>query len=990
MSPAEVLQSEIVSKGKEIFASMQDESVSIFRKDYWNGKIMEWCMGNEAFKVEMFRFVDVLPALESAGEVARHIREYFCRDGLNFPAGIQSTLGFIGSNVVTSQLAARSIKKNVTEMAKMFIAGENAAEAMPALLQLRKQNIAFTVDILGEAAVSEAEALDYQRRYMDLLETLVKQTAPWQHSTLLEEDADGAIPRVNVSVKLSSLFSQADALDWEGSLRVFADRLRPILLRAKELGVFINIDMEQYTLKALTLGVLKKVLDEPAFHDFHHIGIAMQAYLKDCLTDLEDLVAWCQQRNRRITIRLVKGAYWDYETVLAKQNDWPVPVFTDKRATDANYERCSEYILQNHQQLKLALGSHNLRSVSNALVQARRLGIPNKNLEIQMLFGMAEPIKKALSAQGYRVRDYVPVGELIPGMAYLVRRLLENTSNESWLRQKFVQNVDVEQLLSDPKSAAQFEAPSYDEKAESGVFRNQPVPLFHRSEDRQAMTQALAAVRKSIVGQDCLPWIGKNKVKSSKTIASVNPSKFNEVVGLVHLASIEDAEKALELARKAQPAWEDFGPQGRANVLFKAAGLMTARRWELSALMVLEEGKPWREAVNDTNEAIDFLNYYAREMLRLGEPQRLMREVSGELNHLFYQARGVGLVIAPWNFPLAIPTGMVSAALVAGNAVIFKPAEQASVIGLKMVEILREAGVPADVLAYLPGKGSEVGAHLVAHKDIDFIVFTGSREVGLEIVKQAAITHPRQKSVKKVVAEMGGKNAIIVDSDADLDEAVRGVIYSAFGYAGQKCSACSRVIVLPENYDRFVNRLVEAARSIAVGPSEDPAHYLGPVIDEKAKASIENYIKIGMTEGKVLLQREAPQGGYFVGPTIIEVKDGNARIAQEEIFGPVLAVIKAKDFDHALEIANATDYALTGGLFSRSPENIARVRREFRVGNLYINRGCTGALVGRHPFGGFKMSGVGSKAGGPDYLMQFLEPRAVSENTLRRGFAPEE
>jgi RHH-type proline utilization regulon transcriptional repressor/proline dehydrogenase/delta 1-pyrroline-5-carboxylate dehydrogenase len=367
-----------------------------------------------------------------------------------------------------------------------------------------------------------------------------------------------------------------------------------------------------------------------------------------------------------------------------------------------------------------------------------------------------------------------------------------------------------------------------------------------------------------------------------------------------------------------------------------------------------------------------------------------MAHVPGELNHLFYQPRGVGVVIAPWNFPLAIPTGMVSAALVAGNAVLFKPAMPASVIGLRLVEILREAGVPPEVIAYLPCKGSTVGAYLVEHEKVDFLAFTGSKEVGLNMVEKAAFTKPGQKSVKKVIAEMGGKNAIIVDSDADLDEAVRGVIYSAFGFAGQKCSACSRVIVLPENYDRFVKRLIEAAGSIVVGDPTDPRSFLGPVIDEAAQKSILEYVAIGEREGETLLKQDVPAEGYFVGPTIIEIKNPKARIAQEEIFGPILAVLKARDFDQALEIANDTAFALTGGLFSRSPENIARARQEYRVGNLYINRGCTGALVARHPFGGFKMSGVGSKAGGPDYLLQFMEPRSVSENTLRRGFAPEE
>jgi RHH-type proline utilization regulon transcriptional repressor/proline dehydrogenase/delta 1-pyrroline-5-carboxylate dehydrogenase len=349
----------------------------------------------------------------------------------------------------------------------------------------------------------------------------------------------------------------------------------------------------------------------------------------------------------------------------------------------------------------------------------------------------------------------------------------------------------------------------------------------------------------------------------------------------------------------------------------------------------------------------------------------------------------VGVVIAPWNFPLAILCGMVMGALVCGNTVIMKPAEQSPVIAAWFMDILKEAGVLAGVVSFLPGLGEEVGDYLVNHHHVDFIVFTGSKDVGLQIIANAAKTKKGQKSVKKVVAEMGGKNAIIVDSDADLDEAVLGTMSSAFGFQGQKCSACSRAIVLSENYDKFVTRLTEAARSLCVGLPENAGTAMGPVIDESAQKNILRMIELGKSEGgRIAFQGEAPGGGYFVPPTIFTDVKPDAAIATQEIFGPVLAVIRVKNFDEALEVANGSEFALTGGVYTRSPANLERAKREFEVGNLYINRSITGAMVGRHPFGGFKMSGVGSKAGGPDYLLQFLEPRTVTENTLRRGFAP--
>jgi RHH-type proline utilization regulon transcriptional repressor/proline dehydrogenase/delta 1-pyrroline-5-carboxylate dehydrogenase len=387
---------------------------------------------------------------------------------------------------------------------------------------------------------------------------------------------------------------------------------------------------------------------------------------------------------------------------------------------------------------------------------------------------------------------------------------------------------------------------------------------------------------------------------------------------------------------------------------------------------------------------MDFCLFYGQQMRLIGRP-RLTQHVPGEESYQHYWPRGVALVIAPWNFPMAILCGMTSAALVTGNTVIIKPAEQSAVIGARLMDIFDEAGLPPGVLNFLPGKGSVIGAHLVDHKDVDLIAFTGSREVGLRIWESAGQTRPGQRQLKHVVCEMGGKNAVIIDSDADLDEAIVDCIYSAFGYQGQKCSALSRLIVLEENYRRVMQRLLSAAASLRVGNPEEPGITVGPVIDEAAYRRIQEYIAIGRSEATLAFQRgDVPPQGYFVPPTIFVDVTPEMRIAREEIFGPVLSVIRVRDLDQAIEVANGTDYALTAGFFSRSPGNIERAKAEIVAGNVYINRSCTGAVVGRHPFGGFKMSGGGTKAGGADYLLQFLLPRVVTENITRHGFAPEE
>lgn len=497
--------------------------------------------------------------------------------------------------------------------------------------------------------------------------------------------------------------------------------------------------------------------------------------------------------------------------------------------------------------------------------------------------------------------------------------------------------------------------------------------------------QALQTVRQQF-GKTYLPLINGEYVQTEKFADSLNPSNFQEVIGTVGLISIEQAEQAMQAAKAAFPGWRQTPVKQRAGILRQAADLMEQRRAELAAWIVLEVGKPVKEADAEVTEAIDFCRYYAEEMERL--EQGVNYDIAGETNRYIYRPRGIAVVISPWNFPLAIACGMTVAALVTGNCTLLKPAEVSSVIAAKLAEILVAAGIPKGVFQYVPGIGSQVGAYLVNHPDTHVIAFTGSQEVGCRIYAEAAILKPGQKHMKRVIAEMGGKNTIIVDESADLDQAVFGVVQSAYGYSGQKCSACSRVVVLEPIYDTFLQRLVEATKSLNIGETELPSTQVGPVIDANARDRIREYIEKGKAEAKVALELTAPTQGYFIGPVIFSDVPPDGIIAQQEIFGPVLAVIRAQDFPSALAVANGTNYALTGGLYSRTPAHIQQAQQEFEVGNLYINRNITGAIVARQPFGGFKLSGVGSKAGGPDYLLQFLEPRTITENIQRQGFAP--
>ncbi len=943
-------------------------------------------MADESVKVQMFRFVDVLPMLRSAESITRHLHEYFEEVRSHLPWAVRIGLDVSQPNTILGKALALNARSNAERMAKRFIAGNSVDEVFQSVSKIRRQGFAFTLDLLGEAVISEPEAERYHQAYLELISGLAPKVHAWPENNKIDLDEHGNVPRVNTSLKLSALYSQFKPIDPVGTAAGVKARLRPLIRAARENEACLHIDMEHYAYKDLTLQIFRDILMEDEFRDFADIGIVIQAYLPDAERDLHVLREWAEKRGTPIWIRLVKGAYWDYETVVAESRGWPVPVYQQKWQSDDNYERQSRYLMENYRWLRPALASHNLRSLAHGLAWAQHYDIPKSEFEIQMLYGMGTEQAQLFAELGHRVRIYTPFGELIPGMAYFVRRLLENTSNESFLRASFTEHVAVEDLLMKPADVALKPQPA--RPAPKPRFQNEPLTDFAIAANREAMQDALDWVKKSL-GRDYPLVIHGRPVETKGRIVSTNPSQRGQVVGHVYAATPDEAVQAIAAARQAFPEWSRMETQYRAEYLELAADEMRRRKFELSAWMVYECGKPWAEADADVAEAIDFCRYYADEMRRLAVPRQV--DLPGEENTLSYRPRGVTIVIAPWNFPLAILTGMTAAALVTGNTVVMKPAEQSPVIASKLMEIFQTIGLPTGVLNYLPGVGEEIGPELVGSPDVAVITFTGSQAVGLTINQQAAVTDDRQESVKRVVAEMGGKNAIIVDDDADLDEAVSGVMHSAFGYSGQKCSACSRAIVLQSVYDDFLKRLVAAVKSLKIGPAVDPGTSVGPVIDEDAFDRIRSYIEIAETEGRVELADEpgtVPTDGYFIGPHIFSNVSPTARIAQEEIFGPVLAVIPAKNFDEALQIANGTRYALTGGVFSRSPMNLKRARQELVVGNLYLNRGITGALVERQPFGGFKMSGIGSKTGGPDYLLQFLIPINVTENTLRRGFAP--
>jgi 1-pyrroline-5-carboxylate dehydrogenase len=513
-------------------------------------------------------------------------------------------------------------------------------------------------------------------------------------------------------------------------------------------------------------------------------------------------------------------------------------------------------------------------------------------------------------------------------------------------------------------------------------FKNEPYLDFTDERHAEAMNAALKKVEAQL-GREYPLVIGGERVRTSDINESHNPSEFSEVVGRVHRASKEHAEEAIQAAWQAFETWQHTPAAERAAYLVKAAAIMRRRKLEFNAWMVYEVGKSWAEAEADTAEAIDFMEFYARQALRYAGPQPLTESpLADEINEAFYVPLGAGIIIPPWNFPLAIMAGMTTAAIVAGNTVVLKPSDDSPVIAAKFMELMEEVSLPPGVINFLPADGPTVGEFMVEHPRTRFVSFTGSMAVGLRINELAAKHRPGQIWIKRVVAEMGGKDTIVVDETADLDEAAAGIVASAFGFSGQKCSACSRAVAVASVYDELLEKVVEKTKKLNVGPVKDARNYTGPVSSKKAFEKISGYVEVGKNEGRVVAgggRHELADEGYFIQPTVIADVDPQARVAQEEIFGPVLAFIKAEDFDDALKIANNTVYGLTGAVYSRERERLRRAKREFHVGNLYLNRKCTGALVDVHPFGGFNLSGTDSKAGGRDYLLLFMQMKSVAE-----------
>ncbi|MCF8060755.1 MAG: proline dehydrogenase family protein [Bacteriovoracaceae bacterium] len=959
-------------------------------------------------RIHLLKFLAILPSLDHdklGVEVKRILLETFRRllidstkakllrkKGQEAPLPTYVMVGlrvglFIGNLIPASQLASL-VRASVRLMATRFIAGENIESVESSFKGLFSTKRDVTLDQLGELVVSEKEADNYCREVINLIEGF------GQHVKKGDQNKAG-INRAHVSIKVSALCSDFKPHALEYTYKLVAPRLKEILIKAKEKDVFINIDAEHYDYRDIVFKVYSRVLLETEeLRDFQQTGIVLQAYLRDAYDHLLDIVELAKTRGLRMPIRIVKGAYWDAETVEADAHSFDAPEFLNKEETDLNFRQLIVKMFEFDPHVQLCLASHNFADHCFAEVLREKKFSHIPVIEHQCLHMTYEALSMGLAKMGWPTRNYVPVGSLLVGMAYLVRRIMENSSQVGVLT--IMRSHNKRDRLESPMAVHLRQKEEWTLKHDTTVahmtsefFNITPIRLY-LNEQWNIVNRTYTKFREDLLKQSGVVEKDNNFLTNGEELTIHSSSQPDLLVGKIRLANAADVDRAVSMAEQSynKGNWSRQFWLTRSSVLLKAADIMLCRRNELSALITYEAGKSIAEAYGDVDEAIDFLNYYAREE----------RKITVHSDSMV--SRGPIVAITPWNFPIAIPTGMVAGPLVAGNTVILKSAEQTPLIAQEMVNILHEAGVPKDALIHLPGLGEDVGAALVKHPGVAGYVFTGSKTVGQLIAHTAGKRFYENKlwNIKfpvRVITELGGKNAVIVTANAELDETVSGILYSAFAHAGQKCSAASRILVDNSVKDRLIERLKEAVADMEVSEGYNFSCSVNPVISKEDKERLQRQVKEAKEEairvgGRVIIDRSQEDlPGYCLGPAIIEVPSqlafDNNSYAKRELFGPVVHIVGFNDLEEALTIFNATDYALTGGIFSQSQDDIDFLSERMECGNLYVNRSITGARVGIEPFGGFKLSGTGPKAGGKVYIPAFhihrhtVDIKAVAE-----------
>jgi len=862
-------------------------------------------------------------------------------------------------------------------MGKQFVLGRNIAEALKNGRPEREKGYTYSFDMLGEAALTQEDAEKYMADYRKAIDTVGA------------EGQVGPGPKPSISIKLSALHPRYEVAQRERVLTELFANVLELAVRARKLGVGISVDAEEADRLELSLELYEKLMRDPALKGWGEFGLVVQAYSKRCLPVLVWLTLLGKELGEKMPLRLVKGAYWDTEIKQCQvQGLDGYPVFTRKEGTDTSYLACARFLLSEFTRgvIYPQFASHNAHTVSCILAIAAEQEQP-REFEFQRLHGMGDALyDTVLEKHGKTVRIYAPVGAHKDLLPYLVRRLLENGANSSFVHQLVDPNTPIESLLDHPvtqlrkfKSLANDKIPL--PPALFGAARKNSQGINMNIQHSWAELELAYQPHLSRQWQAAPVINGEKLVGTAQEVRC--PYALSKVVGSAQFATAAQAAEALNVLHAAWPRWNATAIDSRASVFERLADLLEANRAELMALCTVEAGKSMQDGIDEVREAVDFCRYYAQQArLRLGREE--LQGPTGERNELFHEGRGIFVCISPWNFPLAIYLGQITAALVAGNCVLAKPAEQTSLIAARALELMFEAGLPKDVIAFLPGDGATLGGVFCRDARVAGVCFTGSTDTARIINRQLA---EKPGPIAALIAETGGQNAMIVDSTALPEQVVKDAVQSAFTSAGQRCSALRVLYVQSDIAERVLDLLKGAMAELKVGPTHLRESDLGPVIDAEAKAGLDAHIAQLKGEGKLIAETVLPAGldGHFVAPVAFEIS-GIAEL-QKENFGPILHIVRfeARELEQVVAAINGTGYGLTLGVHSRNEETAERIEALARVGNLYVNRNQIGAVVGVQPFGGCGLSGTGPKAGGPSYLLRFVNERTTSVNTTAVG-----
>lgn len=986
---AAALEQLTVELGQDLWRKMQRRKPSLFEPRWWEDRILAAAVADPALRQQMFRFVDVLPRLRTHQELSRHLHEFFAEVQAIDPEArelVRFGADQLSPNSILSRALAHNLRWQVHRIARRFVAAPEPATLLRTIAGQRQHGQGTAIATLAGVPLTAEERDAYFDSVVHQLSELAPAVAVWPEDRLLDHDQFGPAPRLHVAVQLSRLTGLRECRDPERVAAELLPRLRTLLRFAREQQVLLQIDGETASWRPTIHALLQQTLLEAEFAELTEIGIDIPADAATASAELQHWLSWLAERQVPVAIRLSLGPGWDEEHLRAQAQGWTSPVVAEPWQAGAQFETLAGVLLANTHLARPILATDHPRGLAAGLAQAQQLNVPRTAWEWQPRMGLHSELSQTLSERGYRVRLRTPVGEACLGLSLLIRDCLANPSYELPLGYS-LRGENEEDLFMNPAELAAQSPPR--RKRLPLSFENQPLADFSQPEVRTAQLAALETVRGQL-GRDYPLVIDGKAIHSRERHATRNPSRLSQLVGRVAIATEDDVLAAVATARRAFTHWSRVEVQYRYEYLGLIARELEQRRYELAAWMMFEVGLTWPEADQEVADAIDYCRYYAEQMKWLHEPSTA--EIASEQNSYAFRPRGVVAAISSWDAPLSTIASMTAAALMTGNTLVLAPDLRAAVISAHWLSVLQSIGLPDGVVQFIPGSIDDLCPVLAGSPDVDLVVCSTSVANGLRINALAATPHRSAQSIKRVLVDLPGNNAIIIDADADLDEAVAGVLASAFRQAGQSRRSCARVIVVEEIHDEFVNRLAAATKLLQVGPADEPGAEIGPLIDVANVETIDQICADVADEGQVHVAGEVPvelaHEGCFAAPRIITGLTCKARIAAQDVVGPVLVVLRAENFKDALEIANATDYALIGGVYSRSPANLQRARQEFHVGNLFLNRPITHARVGRQPIGGYRLSGGGAKAGGPDYLLEFLIPVAICEDVSRRGIEP--